>query len=268
MAKFNPNFGLNGSLGNLSFYTRWDMEDVITRTKGGASKEKIRTSPKFARTRELNSEFAGRASASQWLMHACWPHKALADYNIAGPLNTRVKPIQVMDTESPRGQRNVRLSANPRLLEGFSFNRRTSFDAVVRNPVGWSISRETLSATVDIPALLPGINFYKPEKQPVCPMFSVTAVLGLVPDLYYVRKNTYQPAKGYELNVYKDAVSDWYPMMKGSAAMSLEMQLDTVPPDLAFSLVLSIGIRFGTMVDANTVEQVKRTGVAKIIGAA
>jgi len=267
MAKFNPgNFGFNGSLGNVSFYTRWDIDGIITRTKGGASKEKIKTHPKFKRTRELNAEFGGRAAMSKWIMQASWPQKALADYNIAGPLSTLIKPVQAMDTESQHGRRHVKLSASPRLLEGFSFNRRTSFDSVIRNPVGWSISRETLSASVDIPALIPGINFYRPEKQPVCPMFGITAILGVVPDLYY-SEHGYKPVNGYELNVYSKADSDWYPMLKGSPAMPLEMQLDTVPPDMGFSLVLTIGIRFGTMIDAGVVEQVKRAGVAKVLGA-
>jgi len=268
MAKLKPNFGLQGSAGNLSFYTRWDMEDVvISRTKGGATKEKIKTSRKFKRTRELNAEFGGRAAASKWLMQACWPQKALADYNIAGPVNTLIKPIQAMDTESPHGKRNILLSGNPRLLEGFSFNRKTAFDSVIRNPVFYSVSRETLSAHVDIPALLPGINFYKPEKQPVCPMFSVIAVLGLVPDLFY-SKLGYKSKDGYSLYTYAEATSAWYPMLKGSEAMSLDMQLDVIPPDPGFSLVLSIGIRFGTMLDANTVQQVRRTGVAKVLATA
>jgi len=267
MAKVNPNFGLQGSAGNLSFYTRWDMDGVIARTKGGASKEKIKTSPKFVRTRELNAEFGGRATASQWIMHACWPLKALADHNIAGPVNTQIKPIQALDAESVRGQRHIILSANPHLLEGFSFNRRTTFDSVIRNPVGSTIDRATLSARVNIPALLPGINFYKPEKQPECPMFGVVAILGLVPDLLFT-EHGYKPAKEYWLNTYNEATTPWFPMLKGAGATTLEMKLDMVPPDQSFSLVLGIGVRFGTMTDATTVEQVKRTGVAKILATA
>lgn len=266
MAKFNPNFGLDGSVGNLSFYKRWDMDKVITRTKGGASKEKIKKSPKFKRTRELNAEFGGRAAMSQWFMQACWPQKALADYNIAGPVNTLIKPIQAMDTESPHGKRNILLSRNPGILEGFSFNRRTSFNSVIRNHVPCSVSRETLSARVDIPALLPGINFYRPETQPECPMFSIVAVLGLVPDLLYA-KPRYRSAARYELGTYTEAISAWYPMLKGAEAMQLDLQLDIVPPDLSFTLVLTIGVRFGTMLDAHTIQQVKRTGVARVLAA-
>ncbi len=268
MAKFSPNFGFQGSFGDLSFYKRRDIDEPIVRKKGGASKEKIKTSPRFVRTRELNAEFGGRATASKWIMHACWPQKALADYNIAGPINTLVKPIQQMDTESRRGQRNIILSANPHLLEGFSFNRKTSFDSVIRNPVGWSLSRDALFARVDIPALLPGINLFKPEKQPACPMFSIITVLGLVPDLFYSERG-YQANKGYALNTFQRAETPWFPTLKGAESTTLEMQLGTIPPDGHFSLMLTIGIRYGTMLDtAGTVEQVKYTGAARILAMA
>jgi hypothetical protein len=133
--------------------------------------------------------------------------------------------------------------------------------------VGCSVDRETLSARVNIPALLPGINFYKPEKQPDCPMFSVMAILGLVPDLFF-SEHGYKPTKEYWLNTYKQAETSWYPMLKGANATTLEMKLDIVPPDQSFSLVLGVGVRFGTMTDATTVQQVKRTGVAKIVATA
>ena len=267
MAKVNPNFGLTGAVGNLSFYKRWDIDKPLVRTPGGATKEQIKTSPKFARTRELNAEFGGRATASQWIMHACWPLKALADYNIAGPVNTQIKPVQSLDTESLRGRRNIILSANPRLLEGFSFNRRTTFDSVIRTPLSAVVNRETLSARVDIPALLPGINFYKPEMQPDCPMFGVVALLGLVPDLFF-SEHGYKSANGYVQHMHKQATTPWFPMLKGADATTLEIELGMVPPDQSFSLVLGIGVRFGTMIDAGTVQQVKRTGVAKILATA
>ena len=69
-------------------------DKIILRTKGGASKEKIKKGKEFATTRRLNSEFGGRAVASKYIMRSLFPLKALADYNIAGPLNALIKPIQ------------------------------------------------------------------------------------------------------------------------------------------------------------------------------
>ena len=98
-------------------------------------------------------------------------------------------------------------------------------------------------------------------------MFSVVAVLGLVPDLFY-SKYHYRAPQGYVLNNFNTAVSPWYPMLKGAEAMSLDMQIQVMPPDLSFCLVLTVGIRFGNMLDAHTIEQVKRTGVAKVLATA
>ena len=265
MAKLNPNFSFTGSLGNLSAYPMKGVEGIVVRTKGGATKEKIKTSPKFERTRELNAEFGGRATASQWIMHALWPQKALADYNMAGPVNALVKVIQVLDTESTHGKRHIVLSKNPRLLEGFSLNRKNPFDSTLRNPVGYAVSREGLSAHIGIPALLPGINFFGPNNYP---MYSLQAILGIVPDLFCTN-NKYQPSDtGYILNDFTAAFTGWYPMQQGSPALALDIQLPRVPPDASFSLMLSIGIRYGRMIDASTVQQVKHVGCAKILAMA
>ena len=262
MAKLNPNFSFTGSLGNLSAYSMKGVEGIVVRTKGGATKEKIKESPSFEFTRRLNAEFGGRATASQWIMRALWPQKALADYNMAGPVNSLVKAIQVLDTESAFGQRHIVLTKNPRLLEGFSLNRKNPFDSTLRNPVGAALSREGLSAHIDIPALLPGINFFGPNNYP---MYSLQAILGIVPDLFFTA-NKYKPsADGYILNDYTAAVTDWYPVQQGSPALALDIQLPRVPPDASFSLMLTIGIRYGRMMDASHVQQVKHVGCAKIL---
>src|SRR5262249_8956020 len=145
--------------------------------------------------------------------------------------------------------------------------RRTSLESIIRNPIVWSISRDALSARVEVPALLPGINFYMPEKQTIGPMYSIQAVLGIIPDLFYSEQG-YAPQNSYTEYSYKVTERDWYPILKGSAAVPLEMQLDRQPPDQSFSLMLSVGIRFGTMLDANAVQQVKRAGNARVLGMA
>ncbi|HJU45227.1 MAG TPA: hypothetical protein VJ647_00525 [Chitinophagaceae bacterium] len=263
MAKLGPDFSITGSLMNISAYKMRGVEGTILRTKGGASKEKIKKDPAFERTRELNAEFGGRAAGSKWIMQSLWPQKALADYNIAGPINTLLKPIQDLDTESKRGQRHIILSKNPRLLEGFSLNKNHPFDSVIRTPVLYSVEKDSLSASISIPALLPGINFYMPRQSP---MYSIIAVLGIVPDLFY-HPNGYKPSSdSYREGTFVTAETSWYPALQGSEASSLELSLDIVPPDSSFSLLLSIGIRLGTMQDATTIQQVARAGAAKVLG--
>jgi hypothetical protein len=264
MAKISSIVSFTGTLDNLSAYRMRGVDFIVLRRKGGPSREKVKTAPSFKRTRENSSEFGGRATAAKWVMHAMWPQKALADYNIAGPLNALLRPIQMLDSnDSLRGQRHIRLSQNRSLLEGFSFNRKTFFDSVVRSPLSWSISRDHLSARVEIPELVPGINFFAQEKQP---MFSIQAVLGMVPDLFYTPHGYKPSSAGYKENSFRRVATGWQPVLKGAAATALDISMNMQLPDQSFSLVLSIGICYGTMQDTISVQQVKYAGSAKVLG--
>ena len=266
MAKLKGSFNFTGKLGNISVYKMWGVDEPVVRIAGGPTNEQIKTLPSCKRVRENNMEMGGCSTAAKWLKYAFWPQKALADYNITGQVNALMRSILYLDTESIRGQRNVLLTKNPRLMEGFSLNRKTTFDSVVRCPLAGTIDRNTLSAQVDIPALIPGINFFGLQSQAV---YSIIVVLGIAPDVFY-DKGRYHPNPDYRANDCKIAESDWYPVLKGSPATTLGIQLDSTPPDQSFSLVLSVGIRYGALrgnsiQDAGSVEQVKRRGCAKIL---
>jgi hypothetical protein len=258
-------FNFTGPLGNLTAYKMRGVDGIVVRQKGGASKERIKTDPKFINTRHNNAEFGGRATATRWIMLMLRPQKALADHNIAGPLNALMRPVQLLDTVSKKGKRAVTLSKNPRLLEGFSLNQKNTFDGTLRTSLGHSLSRDTLSAHIDIPALLPGINFYAPQRHS---MYRVIAMLGVVPDLVY-QEQGYEPSDpAYSMINPAMAGTEWYPVLKGSPATALALDIKTTPPDQSFSLMLSVGICYGAMLGATEIEQVKHAGSAKILAMA
>ena len=266
MAKLGSNFDFTGSLGPVSAYKMRGVEGTVLRRKGGASKEKIKTSPRMEGTRRGNSEFGGRATAGKWIRLLLHRQTPMADYNVTGAINALMMPIQKLDTVHPLGQRDVAISKNPWLLEGFSLNKEKGFDSFVRNPLTWSVSRESLSARIELPALLPGINLLAADKYP---MYSIVASLGIVPDFFYAPHGFQPSSREYSQGnpgVFSDVNTDWYPTLQGSPAMPLELKLSGTPPDQSFSLLLSIGIRFGVMINANTVQQVKHEGAAKILG--
>jgi hypothetical protein len=95
-----------------------------------------------------------------------------------------------MDTESGRGKRHVLLTKQPRLLEGFSLNRRYLFETIVRTPVVCHLQGERV--TIDLPALMPGINFMSPGNYPY---YRFIGTAGLVPNVYYTE---YGYKAGYE----------------------------------------------------------------------
>jgi hypothetical protein len=241
------------------------VEGIVLRSKGGASKQKIKKSPAFELTRRLNSEFSGRSTASSWIMNMLFPLKALADYNIAGPLNALTKPVQMLDKESELGSRHILLSKNPAVLEGFSLNHQSPFESIVRAPLSAIVNKETFSAQVTIPALIHGINFMPAEKHP---FYSFQVVLGVIPDLVST-PNGYQPAHSAFSNTGPaSAATPWLPVAGSAEAITLALKLKTIPPDNAFTLMLSVGIRYGSVKAADTIEQVKYAGSAKVVMAA
>jgi hypothetical protein len=265
MAKLAAGVSFTGRIGNLSAYKMRGVEGIILRQKGGASKEKIKTSADFVNTRKVNSEFGGRSRASKWLRGTLGHQSHIADFNLAGPLNALMKPVQLLDAESKLGERNIELSKNPYLLEGFSLNRRTYLDSIIRSPLKWSISRDTLSARIDIPALMPGFNFFPAEKYP---LYTIVTSLGIMPDLFYT-SDGYKPSSDeYKLNASQAADTGWLPVLKGSPALSLAITLPKPPPDQSFSLVLAVGVRYGTMRDASVVWPVNYVGAARILAMA
>src|SRR5688572_10360908 len=88
-----------GSLDNLSAYKMRGSDKIILRKKGGPSKKQIKHSPKFDLTRRNNKEFGGRVKAAAHIKRILYPMLFIADYNIIGPLNALLKPIQNMDTQ-------------------------------------------------------------------------------------------------------------------------------------------------------------------------
>jgi len=265
MAQLLSDFGFTGSLGKLSAYKMRGVDKTILRTRGGASKQKIKSHPNFEIVRRNNSEFGGCANAGKWIRLMLGAQTAVADYNIAGPINALVKPIQVLDTVTPQGQRNIELSKNPRLLEGFNLNRKNIFDSIIRTPVLYTISKETLSIHVELPPLMPGINFFAPGKYALC---SFVAVLGIVPDLYPTVMGYKPKPEGYSEIYPATAETPWYPVLEGSAVSVLDIRYPKTFPDKAFSMMLSIGIRFGTMGIGGAVQQIKYAGAAKILAMA
>ena len=183
MAKLTGSLKFTGSFDDFSAYKMRGSDDIILRRKGGPSSEDVKTKPNFENTRRNNQEFAGRSFASRIIMRQLYRLKPLADYNIAGPLNALLRRSQVNDPVNGWGERSILLSKSPQLLEGFNFNRKYTFDSMVRCPFPYTMERETGKLQISIPELLPGIHLYTPEKHP---LFAFTIVFGVIPDFKFV----------------------------------------------------------------------------------
>jgi hypothetical protein len=269
MGKFQPPFSYTGSVSNLSVYKVRGSDTPIVRRKGGPTKRQIKTKPSFAITRLNNMEFGGRAKIAGQVLSALRPLKYLGDYNIAGPLNSLFIPIQELDTEHGKGERNIVLSKNPGLLQGFNLNRRTPFETIVANQLAYTLSKETLTASIHFPALIPDVNFFVPENYP---WYRFMVIIGTVEDMFY-HPNGYRPEKGKEENTWFLEVTEWLPVHAGAQAVTkqytqLKDGFDGVEETANFSsysILLAVGIAFGT-IQKGQVEMVKYVGGAKILG--
>ena len=262
MAKLNNGLPIIGSFGEFSIYKMKGVTNLVVRKKGGASREKIKRSPNFALTRRYNSEWAGCSKAGKNIRLAMNPLLRLADYNISGVLNGLCKTIQKADTIGRLGERSVWLSKYCHSLEGFNLNRGRSFDSIIRQPIGSVLSREELRASLQLPALIPGLNFYVPDPFPV---FRIIAVLGVLPDMVYTPFG-YMPANK-ETKLWHDSLdTGWSPSSSSFPEQTLSLQL---PMDIGLdrhsSLVVSIGIEFGMPLTVDVATPIKGTGAAKIL---
>jgi hypothetical protein len=246
---------------NTSVFTRKDLNKIIVRRKGGPSKEKYKNSPVYANSRKVNHEFGGRSTTVKWFTPLLAPVWHISDYSVTGELNALLKPVQEMDIVSKWGQRNVLLSLNPKILEGLNLNRKNLLESVIKPGVQATVSKETMSGLVHIPALLPGKNFIVPR---FFPWYRLTTILGVIPDHLYT-KNKYRPAGEINHPHYVIHNTDWQDAKEKTAAFDIALSMPRIVNPPAHSLMLLLGISFGVFDRIKEVAPVQHMGAAKII---
>lgn len=134
MAKNASIIKIIGTLDDLTFYK--GKEGYIVRTKGGVSKNRIKTDPAFARTRENGAEFGHIAHSGKLLRRSVI---GLIEDAKDGRLTSRLMQVMARvkneDLTSNRGERNVATglaTANGKqYLKGFDFNGDAPLDSVL-----------------------------------------------------------------------------------------------------------------------------------------
>ena len=261
MAILKGPLAFKGKLQGFSAYIRTGTEGVILRQSSGPSKKDIATKPCYANTRKNNKEFGGRSTASKYIRDGYFALKSISDTSNLSRLNSLLKHIQEMDTINEYGKRSVALSLRRELLEGFALNQYHHFDAIIQNPIEAIIIREQLSATLTIPALLPQVNFAAPT---LYPYFRIVTTLSVVPDLY-CHEPKYRPKQSYGTMHPNVVKTQWMAVDAGCEPIHMELKIDNMPPDDAFSLVLTIGIEQGTAKSNTLIQGVKYAGAGKIL---
>lgn len=161
MAKQRGLIKMEGLIDELSFY-KWKGKYVVRR-KGGASRDRIKNDPAFARTRENNMEFAWasgaakliRMSLNEIMGHDKW-------FLLHGRLTQMMLTVLRSNTTSDRGKRcfsNGDLSA----LQGFNFNAEADFNAIFYPKYTVSTNLESGIITATVEAFVPMLEVNSPE---------------------------------------------------------------------------------------------------------
>lgn len=262
MAKFdNKTFEITGTFGKISVYKMRGIERPIVRTKGGASREKINKSPRFALTRMNNREFGDASCAASDIRLALFHVRHLSDYNFSPKLSGMCRKIMKLDESHPLGYREVIFSAHRHLLDGFSLNKTTLFDSVIRHPLACNIDRENCSVTVNIPALAPDFNLFLPW---TLSLYRIVVGLGIVADGAAYAGASPQP--GQDAIYAPPAYTPWLINTQPTENFTLTTQAGD-PTKLATSrtLIVSVGIEIGVPGIGGEIVPAKRLGCAKIL---
>ena len=260
MARLKSLDQITGNLKNLSFYTRKGSDGIIVRTKGGATKEKIKRDPAFEGLRRANKEFGGCSKMSKQIRMTFYGLEHVADYNLSAVLNRLAKDIQKTDTLHPVGERDIKLSAYRYLLKGFDFNRTTRFSSLLRVPLAYTLVRQKLEAVLHIPAFACSFGLNMPEMAKGYSYFRITAALGIVTDMTLNPLNQgYEPVHDKLGQGYLTRSTEWYITQGSVPEQELKLSLMATANDQS---VASEGV---TLSDTLTIAH-KTSGGATLSG--
>ena len=258
---------ITGSIKGVSFYTRRGSDKVIMRTKGGATKNQIATSPKFEKTRRQMKQFSGAAKFGSISRYAFGGLHRLADYNLTPVLIKMGNNLMKLDTTSEFGKRNLMLSEYKQVLEGFNFNREFPFNTVLRISPRWEIDREHLQAVVTFPRINTDIDLLNIQK---LPFFRLIIVIGTISDLAYnTELNEYKPMV-YDLHGHSETLTGkWNSTQTIVPEQTMTIQMSQ--EEVGFiteniTVLLSMAVEFGNVGFTGEPVEVKYAGCGKVVG--
>lgn len=266
MAIIKGAFQMTGSIKGLSFYTVRGSDKVIMRTKGGASKEKIKTSPKFEGLRKQQKEWSGCAKFGSITRYAFGGLHRLADYNLTPVLNGMGKSLMKLDTESVIGRRSLRLSAYPQALEGFNFNRNYPFNTVLRVAPVAELNRAMLSVNVRIPRINTDTDLYNLQR---LPFFRLIVSIGTVSDIEYNETaNDYAPLIPELHGVSEVLTGEWHPTQTIIPAQVMTVNFADEEINVlteSVTVLVSMAVEFGNIGFTGQPQEVKYAGCGKVL---
>lgn len=127
----------------------------MIREKGGVEADRIKSDPKFQRTRENMSEFGYSGRMGKYIRNAFKPMlNRSADNRFASRLVRNIMDVLKTDTTSVRGARNL-LAGDVALLQGLEFNARVPLSVVFTIPHIVGVDRVSGAVTAELSSFIP-----------------------------------------------------------------------------------------------------------------
>lgn len=192
MAKQDGALEIKGTIGNLTFYKTQD--GYLVKKKTSLSKDKIKSSSSFQRTRENMAEFTTAANAAKNL-RATFKKllKQSSDNRVVSRLLTLMLRVIQLDTTNVPGKRVVE-NNNLALLDGFDFNNKGLLDVTFSAPYTVTFTRTSGDITLDIEPFIPAVLITAPDG---ATHFKIQLAAAAVD--FTVKKNTAIAAESAEL---------------------------------------------------------------------
>jgi hypothetical protein len=266
MAIVKGAFQMTGSIRGVSFYTVCGSDKVIMRTKGGASKEKIKSSPKFEGLRKQQKEWSGCAKFGSITRYSFGGLHRVADYNLTPVLNGIGKNLMKLDEVSETGRRSLKLTAYPQALEGFNFNRNYPLNTVLRVAPVAQLNREKLEVSVSIPRINTDIDLLNIQR---LPFFRLIVAIGTVSDLQYNEQANDYEAMVPELHgVSETLTGEWHStqtiLPEHIMAVALEEEeINALTENV--TVLVSMAVEFGNVGFTGQPQEVKYAGCGKVL---
>ncbi len=256
MARLKGNFDFTGKLGNISAYKIKGKGETVLRTKGGASKNKIKHHPAFINTRRNNAEFGGAAVAGKALRIAFNPVNHITGTSV-GYINKFTRALANMDTVSEWGSRAVRFSQTRQFLEGFNLNKELAVSSIIRQPLDCKVLRSSGSASLLVPALVHGINLKIP---PGYHMFRLVVMLTVISDVERIASADPKYLAVAAVNYPIAFIStQWFSAVENIPEQLFNLQLvNYTGLPVCQSMLLGIGVEFGLPLSTKLIETIPR----------
>lgn len=155
MARQKGILKLEGTIGDVTFYKTQDGH--LAKAKGGVSKDRILTDPKFIRTRENGAEFGSAGTSGKLLRDNIRPlMTTAADNRVTSRVTKLMTLILKQDSTSVRGKRNVGVGVTSApakaLLKNFNFNLNAILGSILFKPFAVNTTTGVITIVGMVPA--------------------------------------------------------------------------------------------------------------------